>query len=63
MGNNASCKFCLYHQGVVKIFLYKPYTPKVFFQFEIILNVLVSSIRSIWIYMLWIDLNVRILRP
>ena len=32
----------------------KPWRPKVFFQFEIIINVLVSSSRFIWIPMLWV---------
>ena len=36
------------------IFLYKPWRLKGFIQFEIILNVLVSYIRSIWIPMLWV---------
>ena len=35
------------------IFVYKPWQPKFFFQFEIILNFLVSSFRFIWIPMLW----------
>ena len=37
-----------------EIFLYKPLRPKCFFQFEIIINVLVSSFRFIWIPMLWV---------
>ena len=36
-----------------EIFLYKLWRPKDFFQFEIIINVLVSSFRFIWIPMLW----------
>ena len=36
-----------------EIFLYKPWKPKGFFQFEIIINILVSSFRFIWIPMLW----------
>ena len=38
----------------LKIFLYKPWRPKGFFQFEIIINVSVSSFRFIWIPMLWV---------
>ena len=32
--------------------LHKPWRPKGFFQFEIIINVLLNSFRSIWISML-----------
>ena len=32
-----------------ELFLYKPQKPKGFFQFETIINVLVSSFRFIWI--------------
>ena len=38
----------------LNIFLYKPWRPKGFFQFEIIITVLVSSFRFIWIPMLWV---------
>ena len=34
-------------------FLYKPRNQRIFFQFKIIINVLVSSFRFIWISMLW----------
>ena len=37
-----------------EIFLYKPWRLKGFFQFEIIINVLNSFSRSIWIPMSWI---------
>ena len=37
-----------------EIFLNKPWKPKVFFQFEIIISVLVSFFRFIWITMLWV---------
>ena len=37
-----------------EIFLYKPWRPKDFIQFEIVINVLVSSFRFIWIPMLWV---------
>ena len=33
---------------------YKPWRPKSFIHFEIIINVLVSSFRFIWIPMLWV---------
>ena len=36
------------------IFLYKPWKPKYFFQYEIIINVLISSSRFIWIPMFWV---------
>ena len=37
-----------------EIVLYKPKRPKGFFQFEKILNVLVSSFRFIWTPMVWV---------
>ena len=36
------------------ICLWKPWRPKGYFQFEIIINVLVSSFQFIWIPMLWV---------
>ena len=38
----------------LNIFLYNPWEPKGFIQFEIIINVLVSSFWFIWIPMLWV---------
>ena len=38
-----------FNTSSAKIFLHKPWTPKVFFRFEIIKNVLVSSFCFIWI--------------
>ena len=38
----------------LNIFLYKPWSPKGLFQFEIIINVLVSTFWFIWIPMLWV---------
>ena len=37
-----------------ELFLYKPWRPKGFFRFEIVINVLVISFRFIWIPMLWV---------
>ena len=37
---------------------YKPWTPRVF-QFEIIINVLVSFFRFIWISMLWVNCHYK----
>ena len=37
-----------------EIYLYKTWRQKGYFQFEIIMNVLVSSFRFIWIPMLWV---------
>ena len=37
-----------------EIFSYKPWRPKGFFQFKIIINVLVISFRFIWIPVLWV---------
>ena len=36
---------------------YKPWRPKVFFQYGIIINVLVMSFRFIWIPMLWVHVH------
>ena len=36
------------------ITMYKPWKPKGYVQFEIIINVLLSSLRLIWIPMLWV---------
>ena len=36
-----------------ELFLFKPWEPKVFFQFEIIINILISSFWFIWIPMLY----------
>ena len=47
------------HSPEVGLYLYKPWRPKVFFQFEIIINVLVSFLRFIslqrplWVYILY----------
>ena len=38
-----------------EIVLYKPWKPRSLFPFEIIINVLVSSFRFIWIPMLWVS--------
>ena len=38
-----------------ELILYKPWRSKGLFQFEIIINVLVSSFRFIWIPMLWVS--------
>ena len=48
--------YCLFEHGKICFWniLYKPQRPKGYFQFEIILNVLVSSFRFIWIPMLWV---------
>ena len=35
-------------------YIFKPWRPKFFFQYEIIINVLVMSFRFIWIPMLWV---------
>ena len=37
-----------------EIFLNKQWRSKVFFQFDILINILVSFFRSIWIPMLWV---------
>ena len=37
-----------------EILSYKPWRSKGFFQFENIINVLVSSVRFIWIPILWV---------
>ena len=37
-----------------KIFLFKPWRLKIFFKFEIIMNVLVTSFQFIWTPMLWV---------
>ena len=37
-----------------EVFLHELWRPKRFFQFKIIINVLVSSLRLIWIPMLWV---------
>ena len=38
----------------LKYHLFKPWRLKLFLQFEITLNVLISSFRFIWIHMLWV---------
>ena len=43
----------IFNPDRTKIFLYKQWRTKGFFQFEIITNVLVSSFHFIWIPMLW----------
>ena len=48
----------VYNQAMItvnaELILYKPWSPKGFIQFEIIINVLVSSFWFIWIHMLWV---------
>ena len=38
----------------VEIFLYKPWKPIIYFEFEILFNVLISSFCFVWIPMLWV---------
>ena len=54
---NGTChtKWCIsVNPNNAKILLYKPWRPKGFLQFETIINVLVSSLRFIWVPMLWV---------
>ena len=44
----------LNHSIAEYFFLFEPWRPKGFIQFEIIINVLVSSFWFIWIPMLWV---------
>ena len=49
----ASFYSIIYHYNA-EILFYKPLRPKGCFQFEIVINVLVSSFRYIWIPVLWV---------
>ena len=46
------CWTCLNYSA--ELFVYKQWRPNIFFQFEIIINVLVFSFLFIWIPMLWV---------